>query len=312
MLIPRAQACSMLNSASPLPAGMVDASRALAGAVQSAKDRAQAAVNSILSRSPADYPATQGYGSAVRADVAVSNNQNQLPGYVLPGMAVPSPYQFLSRLRIPGWMSRPGGAANRGSWGGAGAPSFRAGTPSRAAVPQWPDGSSALASPGSTPPIATADARLAPSLRFNMTTGFLSGPNGWPIGGVDNAKPGNSGDGGVPGFMGRGEVCQSEAAPIDMSVVAGPPNPPAPRLTLQDTSAVTDNVGLGGAYPVSATCANAAAEPDSSGQSVGQAKTLGISPWWWLALAGAVVLAAGSSGGSTGAKRGRTRTRRAA
>ncbi len=216
MLLSRDQACNWPSSTTPLSTAAVSSSQSLAAALQAAVNGAQAAVNSILTRSPADFAA---FGPVVQADVAVSNAQNQSPGVVAPGAAVPSAFQFPVG-GVPSIQWRRSGPANQGRWGGG---PRSGGAPVRPlrATETWPDGSPVNGGrgPASRPAIANTDAYLARRQTFNMGTGLVGG-------------------GGAPsGFLGRGETCAANSAPVDTSPIFGSPNPPAPPLTMEAAAA---------------------------------------------------------------------------
>jgi hypothetical protein len=237
MLLSRDQACNWPSSTTPLSTAAVSSSQSLAAALQAAVNQAQAAFNSILTRSPADFAS---FGPVVQADVAVSNAQNQSPGVVPPGSAIPSAFQSLT-AGVPSVQWRRAGPANQGRWGG-GARRADAGGGFRAGL-TWPDGSPVNASthggPASRPAIANADGYRGRRQSFQMGTGLGPGGMPGPSGPVAGAAP--------SGFLGRGETCAVDSAPVDTSPIYGPPNPPAPPLTMES--------------PVSAPAAVAAAAP---------------------------------------------------
>lgn len=215
MLLSRDQACNWPSSTIPLSTAAVSSSQSLAAALQAAVNNAQAAFNSILTRSPADFAA---FGPVVQADVAVSNAQNQSPGVVPSGSAIPSAFQFPAG-GVPSVQWRRSGAANQGRWGG-GARRAELGSGFRAVL-TWPDGSPVNASttggPGSRSSIANADGYPGRRQSFQMGTGLAPG-----------SAP--------SGFLGRGETCSVESAPVDTSPIFASPNPPAPPLTMEDAS----------------------------------------------------------------------------
>lgn len=277
MLLSRDQACNWPSSTTTLSTAAVSSSQSLAAALQAAVNKAQAAVNSILTRSPADFAS---FGPVVQADVAVSNAQNQSPGLVPPGSAIPSAFQF-PLGGIPRVQPRRAGAANRGAWGGG-----RLAQPAAVRVTgdTWPDGSPVNATtkggPASRPTIANTDAYRARRQSYQMSTGLVP-------------------DGVSSGFLGRGETCSDNSAPVDTSPVFASPNPPAPPLTLQGP--VSENGvsgrGLAGAYPVSSdSCAAVAGGGEGASVSAGAAAAdSGMSPLWWLLAAGVVVWAMAAS-----------------
>ena len=299
----------MMNSTSPLPASQVAADQQLQAAVQDAVNRAQAAYNSILVRQPSDF---SDFGQAVQANVLANNRQNQQPGVVAPGFAIPTLTAATAGTVPAAAPTRPG-PVNAGWWGGR-APSYAGRSYagfrglSGPSAQQWPDGSPVHSDkhggPASRNVIANPNAYLRANQRYSVSAG-----RGPVVGGAHGETAG--GPFGVPpeGFVGRGETYAGQAAAIDTTPVYGAPNPPAPPLTL-DTRGLR---GLGTAYPVSAdTCpelgAVAAGGPDESSAGAGEAGSAAdYSPLWWLLAAGAVVWLVAASDDSKPARKQYTR-----
>lgn len=125
MLVTRDLACSTPSSVTPLTAADSAASQSAVNALALAVGNAQAAVNSILTRSPLDFAWA---GRNLMIDVARSNAEHGAPGYVGEGSVIPGVFS-----NVAGSCGQPGpvvgGPANQGWWSGWKPGGYRNGAP---------------------------------------------------------------------------------------------------------------------------------------------------------------------------------------
>jgi len=203
MLVSRAQACSMPNSTTPIPSSVTAAENAVIAALDSAISSAQGAVNSLMTRSPLDFP----YGSNFQNDVALSNAQYGYPATVPAGSVVPSAIPF-SNANPPGsTVPLLGGGPVSGGWWGGMPPGYYTGRRrqvsnlpqrlSRRAIPNQ----SAGAGPGGSGSWSDQGRMMrgVPGGSFGRRAGYAPGVNSGAQGG-----PGSGGGGQWGGASGSG------------------------------------------------------------------------------------------------------------
>ena len=329
MLVTRDQACSSPSSVTPLSAADLAASSAVMNALALAVGNAQAAVNSIVVRSPLDY---QFAGPNLMIDVARTNATHGAPGYVNPGSVVPGVFS-----NVAGAVGQPApgliGPANQGWWSGWKPGAYRNG---RVVPPVNRRRIGAGYKPGFTgqgecvpdaPGVNTSAVRLPANPAAPLTTIAPITSTGLPVGSAlpAAATPCPSPSGNICLDLRNGVVLASRVSPdvlyacsqkgyVGNCPSCDPGGPPI-AVSASDLAAIVaiDSASLGpcpprglsglarhgmaGAYPISCMA--------SPGSAADAAADSGVSGWWWVLLAAGVVWAVSASGtasGTTGAR----------